>query len=117
MLSAPAGRVAEWDRLLARLKARKAALVLIAGRPGSGRTTLLVAIAAAGRELGCSVIGGQDAVTVDRTMRPSDLRRIVASVLGATVKAPTKNEPATHGFLRLIAGLFFRPSSDKKSHS
>jgi len=111
MLSAPVGREAEWERLLTRLKARKPALVLIAGPTGSGRTTLLDALAAAAPELDYSVIGGQGVMTVDQTTRSSDLRRIVASVLGASLKS----EPPAGGFLRLIMGLFFRSANDEKT--
>jgi energy-coupling factor transporter ATP-binding protein EcfA2 len=109
MLSAPLGRAAEWERLLARLKARKPALVLIAGPPGSGRTTLLDALATAGPELGYSVIGGRGMVAVDRTTRPSDLRRIIASELGAQPKSP----PMPRGFLQRIAARLFRPNDEK----
>lgn len=115
MVSAPVGREREWDRLLARLKTRKPALVLIAGAQGSGRTTLLVALTAAGRELGFSVIGGQDAVVVDQATRPSDLRRIVGSVLGAEAKAPAKSEPAAGGFLRQAASWLSGSAGDENA--
>lgn len=112
VLSAPVGREGEWERLLARLNAREPALVLIAGPPGIGRTTLLTAVASAGRELGYSVIGGQDAVPMDQTTRPSDLQRIVASVLGVTATAPAKSEPTSRGFGRRLADLFGLASSE-----
>jgi nucleoside-triphosphatase THEP1 len=115
ILTAPVGRQAEWERLLAELKARKPALVLVAGPPGSGRTTLLVAIAVAARELGYSVIGGQEAVTVDRTTRSSDLRRIVTSMLGATAEPVTKSQPSAPSFLRLIVGFLFRRASEERA--
>jgi len=115
MVSAPTGREAEWQRLLARLQARRPALLLVTGQPGSGRTTLLVTLAAVGPELGYSVIGGQDAVTVDRTTRSSDLRRIVASAPGAAAQVPAEGKPQGRSFLRRIADLFTRPASDEKA--
>jgi hypothetical protein len=115
MVSAPAGREAEWQRLLARLQARQPALVLVTGQPGSGRTTLLVTLAAVGLELGYSVIDGQDAVTVDHATRSSDLRRIVASAPRAANQVPAKGKPEGRGLLRRIADLFAGPASDEKA--
>jgi len=82
MREAPVGREAAWRRLISQLESRKSGLVLIAGQPGTGRSYLLRAVGDAARDLGFTVIGSNEPMAIDPTMKVRDVRRILAAMLG-----------------------------------
>ena len=83
MRGAPVGREAVWEQLVCQLDRRETSLILIAGLPGSGRTHLLRAVGDAAVTLGYTVTGCDDPITLEPTTMLSDIRRILAALLGA----------------------------------
>jgi hypothetical protein len=92
MRDAPLGRETAWHRLVGRLEARQAALILIAGRPGSGRTHLLRAVGEAATTLGYTVIGRDEPVALEPTTRLSDLQRMLAALVGRSNESEAESE-------------------------
>lgn len=82
MREAPVGREAAWRRLISQLESRESGLVLIVGQLGTGRTHLLRAAGDAARDLGFTVIGSDEPMAIDPTMRARDIRRILGAMLG-----------------------------------
>lgn len=92
MRGAPLGRETAWHRLVGRLEARQTALILLAGLPGSGRTHLLRAVGEAATTLGYTVIGRDEPVTLEPTTRLSDLRRMLAALVGGSDESRAGSE-------------------------
>jgi len=92
MRGAPVGRETAWHRLVGRLEARQTALILIAGLPGSGRTHLLRAVGEAATTLGYTVIGSDEPVALEPTVRLSDLRRMLVALVGGSDESKAGSE-------------------------
>ncbi len=84
MDAAPIGRGREWRSLQERLATQQSALIMLAGRPGSGRTHLLRRLGDSAREAGYTVAGCEEQLPIDPTTRVSDVRRALAAVLGGS---------------------------------
>jgi nucleoside-triphosphatase THEP1 len=115
MRAAPVGREAAWQRAIGRLQARAAGLVLVVGQPGTGRTHLLRALAEAAPELGYTVIGRDEPLDIDSTMKLNDFRRILTAMTGTDKETSARATPAAGGAIRKMVVNAVETARDERA--
>jgi len=81
MQDTPIGRKREWNELMAAMRDRRSAVIILAGQPGSGRTYMFSRLAEHGTRSGYRVIGWPEPLILEPTTNLNDIDRLLNALL------------------------------------